>query len=97
MDVHLESFSLRHIGKQFREFNLSVKANRARLSSYFWWARTNDLGRFHFILSGLVMEKISHIMHDLPYNKKFIMRCNGNFVGVIGLDGAVQNAPRAEI
>ncbi len=97
MDVHLESFSLRHIGKQFREFNSAVKCNRARLRPYFWWARTNGLVRFNFILSGLVMEKISHIMRDLPYNKKFIVRCDGNFVGVVRLDGAGQNAPRAEI
>ena len=78
MDVHLESFSLRNIGKQFREFNSAIKKNHARLSPYFWWVCKSDFVRFNFILSGLVMEKISHVMHDLPYNKKFIKRTAGS-------------------
>ena len=97
MDVHLEGFSLRNIGKQFREFNSAIKKNHARLSPYFWWVCKSDFVRFNFILSGLVMEKISHVMHDLPYNKKFIIRCDEKFAGVIGLDGVGQNAPRAEV
>jgi RimJ/RimL family protein N-acetyltransferase len=97
MPVILEPFSLRHIVTQFREFNSAAKKERARLTPYFWWARANDFSRFNFILSGLITEKFAYIMRELPHNKKFIIRHNDEFAGIIGLDGAAQNAPRAEV
>ncbi|MBO4480552.1 MAG: GNAT family N-acetyltransferase [Alphaproteobacteria bacterium] len=97
MTVKLEDFSLRHFIPQFREFNTETKDNRERLIPYFWWARATDFARFRFILSGLIMEKLSRIMRDLPYNKKFIIRKNDAFAGIIGIDDVSQNATRAEI
>ena len=97
MDVYLEPFSLRHIAKQFRQFNSAVHGDYARLNPYFWWVRSGNLARFNFILSGIIVEKLSYIMRDLPYNKKFIIRYDGDFSGVIGLDGMAQNAARAEL
>ena len=97
MNIELEKFSLSHLGAQFREFNFAVRDNAHRLTPHFWWARAGKMKRFNFILSGLVAEKIAGLAHDLPYNKKFIIRIDGKFSGVIGLDGVAQNAPRAEV
>ena len=97
MSVELEEFSLRHFIPQFREFNSVTRANRKRLEPWFWWADINSLDRFRFLLSGLLVEKIARIAHDLPYNKKFIIRNNGEFAGMIGLDDVAQNAPRTEL
>lgn len=97
MNVKIESFSLRHLVPQFREFNSAVKQNRARLEPYFWWSRNNDAVRFKLVLCGLVAEKIAQAFHDLPYNKKFIIRNNDKFAGVIGLDGVCKNADRADL
>lgn len=97
MIVEIEEFSLRNIIPQFREFNSAVRENRARLEPYFWWADINFIDKFRFILSGVLTEKLARIMRDLPYNKKFIIRCDGEFAGMIGLDDAAQNADRAEL
>ena len=97
MSVEIEEFSLRNIIPQFREFNSAVRENRARLTPYFWWADINSIDRFRFIFSGVLTEKLTRIMRDLPYNKKFIIRANGEFAGIIGLDDAARNAPRAEL
>ena len=97
MQIELEEFSLRHIMPQFREFNSAVRENRARLEPYFWWADTNSLDRFSFIFSSVLAEKLTRIAHNLPYHKKFIIRCDGKFAGLVGLDDAAQNAPRAEL
>lgn len=96
MNVELEPFSLRHIIPQFREFNSAARDNYARLAPYFWWAHTGVISRFKLILSGIIAEKMSHIMHDLPYNKRFIIRTDGKFAGTCGLDGVSMDAPRAE-
>lgn len=97
MIVEIEEFSLRNIIPQFREFNSAVRENCARLAPYFWWADINPIDKFRFILSGVLTEKLTRIMRDLPYNKKFIIRCDGEFAGIIGLDDAAQNADRAEL
>ena len=97
MSIELEEFSLRHFIPQFREVNSATSANRKRLEPWFWWADINSLNRFRFLLSGLLMEKIARIAHDLRYNKKFIIRNNGEFAGMIGLDDVAQNALRAEL
>lgn len=97
MSVELEEFSLRHFIPQFREFNKTVANNAQWLGPWFWWARKNNFTRFRFILNALIIEKIAKIFHDLPYNKKFIIRNNGEFVGMIGLDDVAQNAIRAEL
>ncbi|MBQ6736103.1 MAG: GNAT family N-acetyltransferase [Alphaproteobacteria bacterium] len=97
MIVEIEEFSFRNIIPQFREFNSAVRENRARLTPYFWWADINSISRFNFILSGVLTEKLTRVMRDLPYNKKFIIRADGEFAGTIGLDDAAQNAYRAEL
>lgn len=97
MSVELEEFSLRHFIPQFREFNSAVQDNGTRLQPYFWWARGNNMARCKFIWRSVVSEKIARAFHDLPYNKKFIIRTDGNFAGAIGLDGVCQNAARAEL
>lgn len=97
MTLEIKEFSLLKIGSQFREFNSAVKKNRNRLSPHFWWANKNACARFCFIISGLVAEKLTIIFHDLPYNKKFIICRNGEFAGLVGLDGFVCGAPRAEL
>ena len=97
MNVKIESFSLRHFIPQFREFNSATRENRERLEPYFWWARDNAVARFKLILCGLVAEKIAQAFHDLPYNKKFIIRNDDKFAGVIGLDGVCKNADRADL
>ncbi len=97
MALEIKEFSLLNIGSQFHEFNSAVKKNRNRLAPYFWWANMNAGARFCFILSGLVAEKLTVVFHDLPYNKKFIIRRNGEFAGIVGLDGLAQGAPRAEL
>lgn len=103
MTIKIEDFSLLNFIGQFREFNFAVRANRARLTPYFWWAHTNKLAQMNFILSGLIAEKIAAHTHDLPYNKKFIIRENSTqiegttFAGVIGLDRFTSNSARTEI
>lgn len=97
MSVELEEFSLRHFIPQFREFNSVTKENRTRLEPYFWWARATAITHIVFIMSGILAEKLSQIAHDLPYNKKFIIRQDGKFAGVVGLDDTTQNAPRTEL
>ena len=97
MVVEIEEFSLRNIIPQFREFNSAVHENRARLAPYFWWTDINFIDKFRFILSGVLTEKLTCIMRDLPYNKKFIIRCDQEFAGIIGLDDVAQNADRAEL
>jgi len=97
MDIQIEDFSLRRFRKQFCEFNSAVRDNRAHLIPYFWWARENGFVRFKFILSGILAEYIARVSHELPYNKKFIIRSDGKFAGIIGLDDVAQNAPRAEV
>lgn len=97
MLVEIEEFSLRNIIPQFREFNSAVRENRARLTPYFWWTDINFIDKFRFILSGVLTEKLTRVMRDLPYNKKFIIRTNDNFAGVIGLDGVCKNADRADL
>ncbi|MBR4625128.1 MAG: GNAT family N-acetyltransferase, partial [Alphaproteobacteria bacterium] len=71
--------------------------NRARLEPWFWWAGKNNYTRFKFIFNALVIEKIAKVFHELPYNKKFIVRHNGEFAGMVGLDNMCPNAPRAEL
>ncbi len=97
MNVKIESFSLRHLVPQFREFNSAVRNNRARLEPHFWWARDNGAARFQIVLCGVLAEKIAQAFHDLPYNKKFIIRNNDKFAGVIGLDRVCKNADRADL
>ena len=95
--VKLEEFSLGHIVPQMREFNENVTDNKNRLIPWFWWARRGDFARFSFIFNALVAEQIANRGHQLPYNKKFIIRHNNEFAGVIGLDNISQNASRAEM
>ena len=97
MSVELEEFSLRNFIPQFRECNFAVRENRARLAPWFWWARANTAARFRFILSSVLVEKLARNAHDVRYNKKFIIRQNGEFAGMIGLDDVAQNALRAEL
>ena len=97
MDVSLEEFSFRHICSQLREFNTVTKNNRAQIGPHFWWANANDLTRFRFIMSSLLAEKLSHRLSDFPYHKRFIIRHNGEFAGVIGLDFMSVDAPRSEV
>ena len=97
MDVELEEFSLRHLIPQMREFNKTVANNTQWLGPWFWWAGKNDYARFKFIFNALVIEKIAKVFHELPYNKKFIVRHNGEFAGMVGLDNMCPNAPRAEL
>ena len=97
MNTKIEDFSLRKIIPQFREFNSAVRNNRDSLNPYFWWASANKYAKFKFILVALLIEKIAKHLHDLPHNKKFIIRDNGKFVGIIGLDGLSYGAPRTEI
>lgn len=97
MAIELEDFSLRRIIPQFREFNSATKNNQERLAPYFWWSRTSNYERFKFILSGVVVEKLARLLRDLPYNKKFIIRENGKFVGIIGLDFVSTGAISSEI
>ena len=97
MSIELEEFSLRHFIPQFREVNSATRANRKRLAPWFWWACANTATRFRFILFGVLVEKLANIAHDLRYNKKFIIRNNGEFAGMVGLDDVAQNAPRAEL
>ncbi len=86
MAIELEEFSLRHIISQFREFNSATKRNYENLAPYFWWARANNFQRFKFIFCATMVEKMARVLHDLPYNKKFIIRANGEFAGIVGLD-----------
>ncbi len=95
--VKLEDFSLQHLATQMREFNENVAGNKNRLIPWFWWARRGDLARFRFIFNALVAEQIATKGHQLPYNKKFIIRHDNEFAGVIGLDNVFQDAPRAEM
>ena len=97
MNTKIEDFSLRKIIPQFREFNSAVRDNRDSLNPYFWWASANKYTQFKFILVALLIEKIAKHLCDLPHNKKFIIRDNGKFVGIIGLDGLSYGAPRTEI
>ena len=97
MIVEIEEFSLRNIIPQFREFNRAVKNNRARLEPYFWWPDVGAVSRLRFIMSGILAEKFTRIFHDLPYNKKFIIRANGKFAGAVGLDNVAPNAYRSEL
>lgn len=97
MIVEIEEFSLRHFISQMREFNFATREDCARLEPYFWWATVGCFKRFTFVLCGVLMEKLARIAHDLPYNKKFIIRCDGKFAGAIGLDDVAQNADRAEL
>lgn len=97
MNIELEDFSLCHIGRQFREFDSAVHDNRTRLTPYFWWAGENKITQFKFIFYTIVAEKMSRILSDLPYNKKFIIRNNGKFAGIIGLDNVSQCSPRTEL
>lgn len=97
MSVELEEFSFRHAFPQFREFNSAVRSNSARLEPWFWWPNVGTTERFLFILSGMLVERLAHVAQDLRYNKKFIIRDNGEFAGMIGLDDVAQNAMRAEL
>ena len=97
MSITLEDFSLRKIIPQFREFNSAARENRERLEPYFWWASASKYVQFKFILVALLIEKFAKHFCDLPHNKKFIIRENGEFAGIIGLDGLSQCAPRTEI
>ena len=95
--VEIEDFSLMHIVPQMREFNANVTDNKNRLAPWFWWARRGDFARFRFIFNALVAEQIANQGHQLPYNKKFIIRHNKEFAGVIGLDNMYQDATRTEM
>lgn len=95
--VKLEDFSLGRIAPQMREFNENVADNKKRLIPWFWWARRGDFARFRFVFNALVAEQIANRGHQLPYNKKFIIRHDNEFAGVIGLDNISQNASRAEM
>lgn len=97
MSITLEDFSLRKIVPQFCEFNSAVRDNRDRLTAYFWWASASKYVQFKFILVALLIEKFVKHFCDLPHNKKFIIRENGKFAGIIGLDGLSMDAPRTEI
>lgn len=97
MSITLEDFSLRKIVLQFCEFNSAVRNNRDRLTAYFWWASAGKYTQFKFILVALLIEKFAKHFCDLPHNKKFIIRENGEFAGIIGLDGLSMDAPRTEI
>lgn len=95
--VEIEPFSLMHIVTQMRDFNANVAENKNRLIPWFWWARRGNFARFRFIFNALVAEQIANQGHQLPYNKKFIIRHNREFAGVIGLDNMYQDATRTEL
>ena len=95
--VKLEDFSLLHLASQMREFNENVTDNKNRLIPWFWWARRGDFARFRFVFNALVAEQIANQGHQLPYNKKFIIRHDNEFAGVIGLDNMYQDATRIEM
>ena len=97
MDIKIERIYLRTIGKEFIEFNRAVHQNQARLEPWFWWANIGKTRKFYFICLDAFFNKLAKIMPDLPRNKKFIIRIDGRFGGMIGLDGIYRGAPRPEV
>ena len=97
MDIQIERFYLRKIISECREVNSAVRHGRDDLWPWFWWANASWQKLFRFLLVNLCIEKLAVVLHDLPYNHKFIIRADGNFAGVIGIDHICQNAAHPEV
>ncbi len=97
MDMKIERFHLRKIISEFRELNSAVCADRASLTPWFWWANVSGQKLFRVLFMNLCIEKLATVLCDLPYNHKFIIRVDGKFAGVIGLDRLCRSAPHAEV
>ena len=97
MDIQLERFHLRKIIPEFCELNSAVRHGRTELRSWFWWANVSRQKLFRILFVNLCVEKLAAVLHDLPHNHKFIIRADGKFAGVIGIDHICQNAAHPEV
>lgn len=97
MNIEITRIYLRHIVPDFKDFYRATVDNRARLEPWFWWTNINKLGKFYFLCSDAIFYKMSKLVHDLPCNRKFIIRVDGKFAGIVGLDGIYVGAPKPEI
>lgn len=97
MDIKLERFHLRKIIPEFRELNSAVVRDRENLQPWFWWANVSGRKLFQMLFVNLCVEKLAMVLSDLPYNHKFIIRSDGKFAGVVGIDRFCQNALHAEL
>lgn len=99
MNIELEPFSLRHMVPQLRELNDSVYSIRRWTNTYFWLdpPLKNKYTRFKFVFKALVSEKLTNVFKDLTYDKNFIIRYNGKFVGMVSLIEVCQNIPVTEL
>lgn len=97
MDIEIEHFHLRKIFPEFRELHSAVRHDRDGLRHWFWWANASGQKLFRMLFVNLCIEKLGTILRDLPCNQKFIIRADGKFAGVVGIDRLCQDAPHAEV
>ena len=99
MKIELEPFSLRHMVPQLRELNDNVYSIKRWTNTYFWLdpPLKNKYTRFKFVFKALVSEKLTNVFKDLTYDKNFIIRYNGKFVGMVSLIEVCQNIPATEL
>lgn len=97
MDIKIERFHLRKIIPEFRELNSAVVRDRENLQPWFWWANVSRRKLFQILFVNLCVEKLAMVLSDLPYNHKFIIRSDGKFAGVIGIDRLCKNAAHPEV